>query len=94
MTVYGVNLSYISYYYVNSKNAKGQVQDLIQTYKEYMTIEQIQSLERWCNNQSFRDAIFWNAIPNKNLEDLNGKTCLIDEFCKMYRELKRIEKLF
>lgn len=35
--------------------------------------------------------LFWgNAIPDKALEVRKGKICLVDEFCKMHAELKRI----
>ncbi len=90
----GVNISYISYYYKQSVSAKGQVKELIQTYKDYLTTDQITSLEKWCDNQSFRDACLWHSIPHKNLENPDGKAFLVNEFCKMYSEMKRIEKMF
>lgn len=89
-----ISISYISFYCSQANYAIEQVKNLIQTYKDYLSTEQINSLEKWCNNQSFRDAQFWASIPNKNLEDPNGKDYLVEKFCEMYFEMKRIESMF
>lgn len=88
-----VNIDYISYYNLVTKSVKEQTESLIQTYKEYLTVDQISALEHWITNQSFRDASFWSSIPNKNLESPDGKKFLVDSFCKMYEEMKQIESM-
>lgn len=91
---YRKDISYISFYCAQANSAKEQVQNLIQTYKDYLSTEQINSLENWCNNQSFKEAQFWSAISNKDLENPEGKAFLVDMFCKMYFEMKKIEAMF
>lgn len=92
--VNNVTISYISFYNLQCKAAKDMVKELINMYGKYLTIEQITSLENWCNNRSFTNAKFLASIPKLNLEDPNGKSCLVDDFCNMYKEMKRIEGLF
>lgn len=92
--IQGISVSYISYLAIVGKNVRTNVMELIQLYKEYLSEEQITRLEGLVEMQAFRSAMHFSSYVNMNLDNPDGKKFLIDEFIKMYEELKSIEKTF
>lgn len=90
----GVNISYIAHISLCGKSVKEQVLEIIQLYKEYLDEEQITRLEGLANMEIFRTASQFSSFLRINLDDPNGKKFLVDEFIKMYEELKSIERTF
>ena len=90
----GVNISHIAHISLCGKSVKEQVLEIIQLYKEYLDEEQITRLEGLANMEIFRTASLFSSFLRINLDDPNGKKFLVDEFIKMYEELKSIERTF
>lgn len=92
--IQGIKISYIWYFAITGQNVRTNVMELIQIYRDYLSEEQISRLEGFVEMQAFRNAIHFSSYINIDLDDPNGKKFLIDEFIKMYEELKAIEKTF
>lgn len=89
--LYKANMSYIEYINIEGKNIKQQVLDFIQTYKQFLTTEQICALEELSSMHIFRIASQFSQM-NINLQP--GINSLIDEFILALEKVYEIEKLF
>lgn len=92
--IQGIRISYIRYLAITGQNVRTNVMELIQIYRDYLSEEQISRLEGFVEMQAFRNAMHFSSYINVDLDDSDGKKFLIDEFIKMYEELKAIEKTF
>lgn len=92
--LYGYKGRYIDYISSTGKHVRTMVMELIDIYKEYMTEEQINRLEALVEMRIFSLANNFSPMQKINLDDPNGKKCLVNDFCDMYEELKSIEKTF
>ena len=89
--LYNTNMSYIEHVNIEGKNIKQQVLDFIQTYKQFLTTEQICALEELSSMHIFRIASQFSQM-NINLQP--GINSLIDEFILALEKVYEIEKLF
>lgn len=90
----GYDVSYIRYISLVGKDVRTNVMELIQLYKEYLSESQIIHLEKFVEMQAFKSANMFSSFMRVDLENPNGKKCLVDEFIEMYQEMKSIELTF
>lgn len=91
--LYKANISYIAFIGEVGKIIQKNIIDLIQTYQEYLTIEQICLLEELAHMQIFNLANQFKQM-NISLEDENGKKHLVDSFIEVLHKMSEIESSF
>ena len=91
--LYKANISYIAFIGEVGNVIQKNIIDLIQTYQEYLTIEQICLLEELAHMQIFNLANQFKQM-NISLEDENGKKHLVDSFIEVLHKMSEIESSF
>lgn len=92
--LHGHNVSYIGYISLVGRDVRTNIMELIQLYKEYLSESQIIYLEKFVEMQTFKSANLFSSFVRVDLEDPNGKKCLVNDFIEMYQEMKSIELTF
>lgn len=92
--LYRWHSSYISLVHNALKTMQKRIYSFIQTYKDYLSSEQIVALEELTGMQIIKTVSLLHNIQKLNLEDGNGKKSLVNDFCDLVDKMNEVETLF
>lgn len=87
-----VDITYLHHIYNTKSFINKEIDEIITSYKEYLTENQLVLLEEIRNASVFKTVTLFVGLQNINLEDPKGKRSLVDDFCNLIKKYNSLEK--